>query len=333
MKKKEKYLDFQEDRSQCILARMTTVPISADKSPGIVLELLYSLKVKDAMTTEVVTASGSATLREIQGIMKEKAITGVPILEYGRLEGIVTIGDIIGALDSGSLDKIARELMSTSLVTIDAEMPLSFAVTYFDRYKYGRFPVLDGTGRLCGIITASDILRRLLIALNEEICRMEKRMAERQAKEEGPLPQVEMSFGTMPHDFSKAGNASQKFKKTLVERGCPPQIARKAAIASYELELNQVIHSSGGIMRMRIFDDSIEIFARDEGPGIPDVGLAMQEGFSTANEWVRSLGFGAGMGLPNAKRVSDDFFIESKMGVGTTIRASIRLDQGENQWN
>jgi CBS domain-containing protein len=312
---------------------MATVPISADKSPGIVLELLYSLKVKDAMTAEVVTASAAATLREVQAIMKEKAITGVPILEEGRLEGIVSIGDIIGALDAGSLDKVARELMSTSLVTIDAEMPLSFAVTYFDRYKYGRFPVLDGTGRLCGIITASDILRRLLIALNEEIGRMEKRMADRQAKEEGPLPQVEMSFGTMPHDFSKAGNASQKFKKALVERGCPPLIARKAAIASYELELNQVIHSSGGLMRMRIFDDSIEILARDEGPGIPDVGQAMQEGYSTANEWVRSLGFGAGMGLPNAKRVSDDFFIESKMGTGTTVRAMIRWDKGEKGWN
>jgi anti-sigma regulatory factor (Ser/Thr protein kinase) len=86
-------------------------------------------------------------------------------------------------------------------------------------------------------------------------------------------------------------------------------------------------------MRMRIFDDSIEILARDEGPGIPDVGQAMQEGYSTANEWVRSLGFGAGMGLPNAKRVSDDFFIESKMGTGTTVRAMIRWDKGEKGWN
>ena len=310
---------------------MTTVPISTDKSPGIVLELLYSLKVKDAMSSEVVTAPGSATLREVQAMMKEKAITGIPILDEGRLEGIVSIGDVIGALDAGSMGRAAREVMSTSLVTIDAEMPLSFAVTYFDRYKYGRFPVLDGTGRLCGIITASDILRRLLIALNEEIGRMEKRMAERQAKEEGPLPQIEMSFGTTPHDFSKAGNASQRFKKTLVERGCPPHVARKAAVASYELELNQVIHSTGGIMRMRIFDDAIEILARDEGPGIPDVELAMQEGYSTANEWVRSLGFGAGMGLPNARRVSDGFSIESKMGAGTTVRAMIRWEGSESK--
>jgi CBS domain-containing protein len=305
---------------------MIKVPISTDSSPGIVLELLYSLKVKDAMTSEVTAASPNASLRDVQNLMRDKAITAIPILDNGRLEGIVSIGDIIAALDSGTMDRRAADIMTTSLITLDADMPLSFAVTYFDRYKYGRFPVLDGTGRLCGIITASDILRRLLIALNEEIGRMERRMSERQPKDEGPIPMMEMSFGTTPHDFSKAGDASKRFKKALVERHCPVAIARKAAIASYELELNQVIHSTGGIMRMRVFDNSIEIMARDEGPGIADVELAMKEGYSTANEWVRSLGFGAGMGLPNTKRVSDDFSIQSKPGEGTMVRALIHWE-------
>lgn len=302
---------------------MATVPISPDSSPGVVLELLYSLRVKDAMTKSVVTASPTSDLRSVQILMRDHAITGIPITEEGRLLGIVSIGDIIGALDSGTMDRQAGTVMTNSVVSLDEEMPLSFAVTYFDRYKYGRFPVIDTTGRLAGIITASDILRRLLIALNEEIGRMEQRIAGRQVAAEGPVPAMELSFGTTPLDFSRAGNISTRFKKALVERSCPPLVARKAAIASYELELNQVIHSTGGIMRMRIFDDTIEITAQDEGPGIPDVDRAMQEGYSTANEWVRSLGFGAGMGLPNVKRVADGFSISSEMGKGTSVKAVI----------
>lgn len=302
---------------------MATVPINTDSSPGVVLELLYSLKVRDAMTSAVVSALPSTRLREIQLLMRDRAITGVPIAENGRLFGIVSIGDIIQALDSGTINDPAETVMNQSVISLDEEMPLSFAVTYFDRYKYGRFPVLDKTGRLSGIITASDILRRLLIALNDEIGRMEQRMTQRQSLHEGPAPAMDLSFGITPLDFSKAGNASARFKKALVEKGCPPAIARKAAIAAYELELNQVIHSVGGVMQMRVYGDKIEITARDEGPGIPDVDRAMQEGFSTANEWVRSLGFGAGMGLPNVKRVADEFSIRSEVGEGTLVQASI----------
>jgi len=306
---------------------MATVPINADSSPGVVLELLYSIKVKDAMTRDVMTASPTSKLRDVQTLMRDNAITGIPILEEGRLLGIVSIGDIISALDSGTMDRRAEAVMSGSVITLDEEMPLSFAVTYFDRYKFGRFPVLDSSGRLSGIITASDILRRLLIALNEEIGKMEQRIAGRHTASGGPVPMMELSFGTTPLDFSRAGNASARFKKALVEKGCPPPIARKAAVASYELELNQVIHSIGGIMRMRVFDDSIEISAQDEGPGIPDVDLAMREGYSTANEWVRSLGFGAGMGLPNVRRVADEFSISSEPGKGTFVVAVIKWDK------
>lgn len=306
---------------------MATVPISPDSSPSVVLELLYSMRVKDAMTAHVITAGPTASLREVQILMRDNAITGVPIVEEGRLLGIVSIGDIISALDSGTIDHPAKGVMTNSVVSLDDEMPLSFAVTYFDRYKFGRFPVLNPTGQLAGIITASDILRRLLIALNEEIGRMEKRITDRHEVNEGPVPIMELSFGTSPLDFSKAGDASARFKKALVARNCPPPIARKVAVASYELELNQVIHSTGGIMRMRVFDDTIEISAQDEGPGIPDVEKAMQEGFSTANEWVRSLGFGAGMGLPNVRRVADDFSIRSEMGKGTSVTALIRWNK------
>lgn len=323
----EASFSFTAFQTSCIMNPMFKVPISAESSPSVVLELLYRLKVKDAMTRDVVTASPASSLRQVQTIMRDLAITGVPIVEGGRLFGIVSIGDIIGALDEGRMDRPASEAMSGAVVTLDEEMPLSFAVTYFDRYTYGRFPVLDKDGMLSGIVTASDILRRLLIALNEEIAILEQRMTRQDANQPpGPVPSMELSFGTSPLDFTRAGNASTRFKKALTDKSCPPTIARRVAVASYELELNQVIHSKGGTMRMRLFDDVIEITAEDEGPGIPDVALAMREGYSTANEWVRSLGFGAGMGLPNVKRVSDEFDIESETGSGTKVRAAIKWE-------
>lgn len=313
------------------MAAMATVPINTDSGPSVVLELLYQLKVRDAMSGSVVTGSADMTLREIQLLMKKHAITGVPIVEQGRLLGLVSIGDIIQALDDGHINQLVREGMNTSVISLDEEMPLSFAVTYFERYNYGRFPVLGPGGSLVGIITASDIVRRLLVAMNEEISKLERRISGQNIDRDSDAPTVmEMSFAIAPLDFAKAGLASTKFKKALIDRGCPPELARRAAIISYELELNQVIHSVGGVMRLKVMDSIIEITAQDEGPGIPDLEKAMQEGYSTANEWIRSLGFGAGMGLPNAKRVADRFTITSKVGKGTTAAAILICSTGRN---
>jgi len=313
------------------MAAMATVPINTDSGPSVVLELLYQLKVRDAMSGSVVTGSADMTLREIQLLMKKHAITGVPIVEQGRLLGLVSIGDIIQALDDGHINQLVRDGMNTSVISLDEDMPLSFAVTYFERYNYGRFPVLGPGGSLVGIITASDIVRRLLVAMNEEISKLEKRISGKNIDQDSDAPTVmEMSFAIAPLDFAKAGLASTKFKKALTDRGCPPELARRAAIISYELELNQVIHSVGGVMRLKMMDSIIEITAQDEGPGIPDIEKAMQEGYSTANEWIRSLGFGAGMGLPNAKRVADRFTITSKVGKGTTVAAILICSTGRD---
>jgi anti-sigma regulatory factor (Ser/Thr protein kinase) len=120
-------------------------------------------------------------------------------------------------------------------------------------------------------------------------------------------------------DFTCAGEASGKIKKNLKELGFPTNIVRNVAIAVYEGEINMVIHGGGGVIDVEISPDCISIVLTDQGPGIPDVSLAMQEGYSTAPEEVRNLGFGAGMGLPNIKKYSDDLKIESVIGVGTTL--------------
>ena len=124
-------------------------------------------------------------------------------------------------------------------------------------------------------------------------------------------------------DFSRAGEASSDLKKKLKQLGFPPNIVKKAAISLYEGEINMVIHAGGGVIDARIFHDRIELVLTDQGPGIPNVELAMKEGYSTASEDVRGLGFGAGMGLPNIRDYADNISINTVIGHGTTVRLLI----------
>jgi len=130
---------------------------------------------------------------------------------------------------------------------------------------------------------------------------------------------ITLEFDIIAGDFIKAGEASSKIKDTLKKLGYSSEIVKRIAIISYEAEMNIVIHSFGGQIKVLISIESIEIIAQDNGPGISDIELAMQEGYSTAPEDVRNLGFGAGMGLPNMKRYSDIFEINSN-NFGTKVR-------------
>ena len=126
-------------------------------------------------------------------------------------------------------------------------------------------------------------------------------------------------------DFTSAGQASVQVKKNLRRLGIPPEIIRQVSIAMYEGEINMVIHAGGGDADVIVSEDRIEIVLADHGPGIADIDLAMQEGYSTAPDSVRSLGFGAGMGLPNMKRYTDEMTIDSVVGEGTTIKMTVKL--------
>ena len=130
-------------------------------------------------------------------------------------------------------------------------------------------------------------------------------------------------FDVDGENFVSAGQASVQVKKNLRELGFPPEIIRRVSIAMYEGEINMVIHAGGGEADVDVFEDRIVIVLTDHGPGIPDIDLAMQEGYSTATDSVRSLGFGAGMGLPNMKRYTDEMRIDSIVGEGTVITMSI----------
>jgi anti-sigma regulatory factor (Ser/Thr protein kinase) len=125
--------------------------------------------------------------------------------------------------------------------------------------------------------------------------------------------------------FASAGNSSVEVKKTLRQLGVSNAVIRRCSIAMYEGEINMVIHADGGTADVEVYPDRIVMVLEDHGPGIPDVELAMKEGYSTATEQIHNMGFGAGMGLPNMKRSSDDLKIETKVGVGTKITMVVRL--------
>lgn len=125
------------------------------------------------------------------------------------------------------------------------------------------------------------------------------------------------------NDYVDAGAASNNIKNTLKMLGLSSDICRRAAVVTYEAEMNLVIHAGGGTLKAVIFEDHVELYAIDEGPGIPDVDKAMTEGFTTASDAAREMGFGAGMGLPNIKKNSDAFDLQTEVGKGTTIKSTI----------
>ncbi len=140
-------------------------------------------------------------------------------------------------------------------------------------------------------------------------------------------PEFRFSFPIPAQDFRRAGDAASKIKRLMKQAGLPSGVTRRAAVIAYEAEMNLVIHSVGGELTLEITPERVVIQAVDTGPGIPNIDLAMQEGWSTASDEIRELGFGAGMGLPNMKRNADGFSIHSEVGTGTELTASIAMQQ------
>lgn len=136
---------------------------------------------------------------------------------------------------------------------------------------------------------------------------------------------IALTYDISPDDFTRAGEASSDVKSKLKQVGVSPAAIRKVAIAMYEGEINMVIHAEGGKITVEISPAQIRMILADKGPGIPDIEQAMQAGWSTAPDEVRSLGFGAGMGLPNMKKYTDEMSIETTIGVGTTITMVVKL--------
>jgi anti-sigma regulatory factor (Ser/Thr protein kinase)/CBS domain-containing protein len=291
--------------------------------------LVYELRVRDAMTRPPVTARPEDSLRTIQNLMKFHRISGVPILQDGITVGLVSIEDIITALDQGHVNDPAERWMTRNIVTLRDHFSLVRAVAEFDRHGFGRFPVLNSAGELVGVITRGDITSCLMQHLEKRAEEAAREAAQTPGRARRPKPaepvvlQAEVKAG----DYDSAGKVSQRMRQILRARGVDSDIQRRAAIVAYEAETNIIIHSIGGDLSVAVTPGKVVIEATDRGPGIENIELAMQEGWSTAGPLARELGFGAGMGLPNIRKCSDKFEIHSEMGAGTRLYSEVLLHQ------
>jgi CBS domain-containing protein/anti-sigma regulatory factor (Ser/Thr protein kinase) len=288
------------------------------------VEILFELKVSDVMRKELISIGPDALMSDLKDLLKKHRISGVPVIENDTLVGIVSTEDLISWLGKGENSCAIRDMMTRDPQCLYADQPLVHAVRKFDQFGFGRFPVIDReSGKLLGIITKGAIIEGTLRQLEKEYKEEEIRQYRASHFFQDLLADdinISLFFNITGKDFDKAGKASTTMKKNLKRLGIRPDIVQRVSIASYEAEINVVLYADHGSITYEIEKDKIVILVNDSGPGIENLELAMEPGFSTAESWVRDLGFGAGMGLPNMKKCSDTMDIHSDVGVGTTIK-------------
>lgn len=293
-----------------------------------VQELVYELKIEQVMTRNVITISPDRSMRDLKELLRVKRISGVPVIRDGELVGMISIENVIRALETNDLEATVGEKMTTLVQYVRADESVVSAVNLFARYGYGRFPVLDAENKLVGLLTKGDIVRGLLRQMEvqwqaEEIRRY--RASHIFEDIESDQTALILRYSVKARDFVHGGEASSKIKRALERLGAHPGIVRRVAVATYEAETNILIHSYGGEIIAELRPERMRIIAIDNGPGIPDIEQAMQAGFSTAPDWIRELGFGAGMGLSNIKACADEMNLQSEMGVGTRLEMIYKL--------
>jgi CBS domain-containing protein/anti-sigma regulatory factor (Ser/Thr protein kinase) len=298
-------------------------------------ELVYELKIGDIMTRHVFTVTAETTMREVRDLMRDHRISGLPVLSGADLAGIISIQDLIHALEENALDAPVSQYMSTTLYTMGEREFAVRALSVFAKTNVGRLPVVGDDGRLVGVISRGDITRGVLKALEKAYDEAEiRRYRARHLFEDvvSDRTSLVLRYDVPVRDFTRAGRASSQLKQTLNRLGVEPRIVRRVAIIAYEAEMNIVIHSAnGGSLVAEISPDLIVIVAYDRGPGIRDVEQAMQPGFSTAPDWIREMGFGAGMGLANINSCADQLHVDSWPLPGTRLEAIIHLNHPEGK--
>jgi CBS domain-containing protein/anti-sigma regulatory factor (Ser/Thr protein kinase) len=295
-------------------------------------ELAYELKIAEVMTRKIKTVIPETKMAEVLELFREARISGAPVMAEDQLVGVISLEDLINALrDLGrsELKSVVADYMTTDVITVNTFDPIVEALKLFTKTSLGRLPVIDERRELAGILTKGDISRGLLDALQrdyqvEEVRRYRAShlFEDIESDRTGLILRYQIKQG----DFTHGGAASSKIKQALLRLGADPQVARRCGIAIYEAEMNLIIHTTyGGEIRVEVEPHQISLETIDEGPGIKDVNLVMQPGYSTASEEIRELGFGAGMGLANIRRSVDEMLLESTPGKGSRLTMKIKL--------
>ena len=286
-------------------------------------ELSYDLKIREVMTTALRTASPDMPLSQVLEILRIHRISGLPVVEEDRLIGILSLEDIVRAMQKNDLAATASQYMTREVVTVASYESIVKALRTFTEKGLGRLPVLDENHRLVGMITKGDITRGILVALQKDYKEEEVRRYRASHLFEDIISErttLVLRYTIRAGDFTQGGKASSHIKRALLRLGADPQLTRRCCIAVYEAEVNLIIHTTnGGILKLEVEPHRITMSATDDGPGIADTEQVFQPGYSTATEHVREMGFGAGMGLVNMKRCVDEIELNSTVGKGTKL--------------
>jgi CBS domain-containing protein/anti-sigma regulatory factor (Ser/Thr protein kinase) len=297
-------------------------------------ELAYDLRVREVMCDQVKAVTPDMTMQDVLNLLRQEHISGAPVVVDDQLLGVISLEDLIRSMTDNDLEAKVSKYMSTQVIAVNGYDAVIEAVKAFTRYKVGRLPVLNRNGKLVGMITKGDITRGVLGALQQGYHKEEIQKYRASHLFEDIISDrtsLILRYRIQPHDFIHGGTASSLIKRTLLRLGANPQIARRCGIAVYEAEMNLIIHATnGGLIRLEIEPHRILIHAIDDGPGIPDIQLAMQPGYSTASEKIREMGFGAGMGLVNMQRCVDKMSLRSSPELGTKLEMKIYLQYEES---
>lgn len=286
-------------------------------------ELSYDLKIREVMTADVKTATPEMPLSKVLEILRLNRISGLPVVENEKLVGVLSLEDIVRALQKNELSAPTSEYMTRDVVTVANYESIVTAISTFTEKQLGRLPVIDENEKLVGMITKGDITRGILVALQKDYKEEEVRRYRASHLFEDIISErttLVMRYTIKAGDFTQGGKASSHIKRALLRLGADPQITRRCCIAVYEAEMNLIIHTTnGGILKLEVEPHRITMSTTDDGPGIADTEMVFQPGYSTATEHVREMGFGAGMGLVNMKRCVDEIKLESSVGKGTKL--------------
>ena len=250
--------------------------------------------VREVMTDKVKCLHPAMTMRETVEMFRQEMISGAPVVtEAGKLVGVVSMEDLIHCLCKSDLDAPVENYMTPNPITVHEYEPVVEALKTFVNSKVGRLVVLNLEGGLAGIITKGDITRGFLKALKRDYEQEElRKYRARHLFDDinSDRTSLILRYTIKADDFTHGGQASSNIKRALLRLGASPQLARRVGIAVYEAEINLIIHTNeGGIIRAEIEPHRISIRVFDNGPGIENVELAMQPGYSTATEEIREL--------------------------------------------
>ena len=298
-------------------------------------EFFNDLNASKVMNGALFFLKENNTVKEAQEIMRIKKISGIPIVSNdNRVINIISTEDIINCLEDKSINYKISELPAKNVVSLRYDDSFEKILEYVATFGYGRYPVVDENNKLVGIITKQDLLYSIIGKLSVLYLHDERR----REVLDSPLsiliedkfnqnkPEFEFIIDTT--DVNSAGKGSALLKEFLISKNLDKKIVRKISISTYEAEVNVVIHGGGyGKIIANIDDESIVVFVEDQGPGIENIELVMQPGYSTAPEYIRALGFGAGMGLPNIKRFADKLIITSEKGKGAKVEMLFWLEE------